>query len=908
VAAGGGSRLYFRAGMFLVGPGERRRAARSGCYGRGGPLAVTDANLLLGRLQPQHFPRVFGASGAEPLSREAARALFERELLPAIAAFQPMSLEDAALGFLRVANEAMCRPIRALMQRYGLAAATHTLGAFGSAGPQHACAIARALGVPRVEIHRHCGVLSAFGIGLADSVREAQRVVAQTYDASTAASWDATFDEMAAPLRESIAREGIAAERIVVQRFLNLRYRGSDTAIMIARPDDLDYASAFVASHRQQYGFLLHNRPLEIDHVRVRVVGQSAVNADDDTGRASDVNPAGGAVAIETVRCYFDDGAGWLDTPIYELAKMRVGESVRGPCHVLLQTSTAVIEPHCEARVTSSGNLSVEIDVGTSTSTSTSTTGVDCDLIQMSVFSHRFMAIAEQMGYMLRRTAISVNIKERLDFSCALFSADGSLVANAPHLPVHLGAMSDAVRWQIAHLGAEWRDGDVVMSNHPEAGGSHLPDITVITAVFHDGKPVFFVASRGHHADVGGISPGSVPPHSKTLAEEGVGFLSVRIVRDGQFDDDGVTALLTTPPAPGIPGTRCLHDCLSDLKAMVAANNRGILLVKQLIDEYSLPVVQAYMAHVQRAAADAVRAMLGGIAARVAAERGEPDARRVVVQSTDHMDCGAPIALRLTIDRDTNSAHFDFEGTGAQVIGNINAPRAVAYSAIIYSLRALVKEEIPLNSGCLEPVTIAIPRNSLLWPSVDAAVVGGNVLTSQRVTDVVLAAFGALANSMGDMSNLTFGDENSAYYETIGGGSGAGRTFDGASGVQCHMTNTKLTDPEIVERRFPVLVRRFELRHGSGGEGEFRGGDGLVREIEFLKPMTVSILSERRSLAPHGANGGGDGARGLNLLHRPDGRTINITGSMSLNVAANTRIEIRTPGGGGFGKKKAVKV
>jgi 5-oxoprolinase (ATP-hydrolysing) len=886
VAAGGGSRLFFRAGLFLVGPESAGANPGPACYGRGGPLAITDANLLLGRLQPQHFPRVFGASGAEPLDPAASCALVERELLPAINEFAaatggaPRSVEEIALGFVRVANEAMCRPIRALMQRYGLSAARHALAAFGSAGPQHACALARALGVPRVEIHRHCGVLSAFGIGLADSVREAQRVMAVAYSATAGADYDAMFEAMAAPLRESLLREGIAPSNVVVHRFLHLRYRGTDTAIMVPRPADGDYPNAFVRLHTQEYGFWLHDRPLEIDHVRVRVVGRSSVDAHAASGSHAAAGAAGGSGApLETVRCFFDGG--WADTPVFDLDRLPAGTRLQGPCLILLPTSTAVIEPGCEALVTPNGSLQVLIDTSGAASSSLASKAVTTayDIVQLSVFTHRFMSVAEQMGNVLRRTAISVNIKERLDFSCALFAPDGKLVANGPAIPVHIGSMQSAVRFQIEHLGGEWRDGDVIMSNHPEAGGTHLPDITVITPVFHEKRPVFFVASRGHHADIGGISPGSMPPFSKSLGEEGVCFKSVRIVRDGVFDDEGVARVLTTPPMPGVPATRLLNDNLSDLKAMVAANQRGILLVRQLIDEYSLPVVQAYMAHVQQAAADAVRSMLAKIGERVAAERGEPDARIVQVQSTDNMDCGTPISLRLTIDRDKRSAFLDFSGTGEQVITNINAPQSVTIAAVIYSLRCLVDEDIPLNSGCLDPVTIHIPKGSILSPSDDAAVVGGNVLTSQRVTDVVLTAFGAAANSMGDMSNFTFGTSTSGYYETIGGGSGAGPTWDGASGVQTHMTNTRITDPEVVERRFPVLLKRFQFRHGSGGDGAHRGGDGLIRELQFLAPMTASILSERRSRSPHGFAGGEDAAAGLNLLHRArDNRTINITG------------------------------
>lgn len=522
------------------------------------------------------------------------------------------------------------------------------------------------------------------------------------------------------------------------------------------------------------------------------------------------------------------------------------------------------------------------------------------DPIYLSIFSHRFMGIAEQMGRTLQRTSVSVNIKERLDFSCALFDSAGGLVANAPHLPVHLGAMSEAVRYQIKYWGDNLAEGDVLVSNHPQlAGGSHLPDITVITPVFHNGKIVFFVASRGHHADVGGIAPGSMPPLSRTLEQEGAAIVAFKLVTGGVFQEEGITELLHAPGRlPGNSGTRNLSDNLNDLRAQVAANKRGVALMGELIAEYSLDVVQAYMEYIQQSAEAAVRDMLYEFSLRQGLRPVD------TVHAKDFMDDGTPICLAVTIDRETRSAVFDFAGTGPEIFGNLNAPPSVTASAVIYCLRCLIPNmDIPLNQGCLWPVEIRIPANSILNPSPTAAVVGGNVLTSQRVTDVILKAFQACAASQGCMNNLTFGDKTLGYYETIAGGAGAGPTWHGCSGVHTHMTNTRITDPEILERRLPAILREFGLRAGSGGAGAFRGGDGVVRRLQFRRPLTVSILSERRAFAPFGLTGGHDGERGLNLLNfAADGRTVNLGGKNTVQVQPGDVLTILSPGGGGWGK------
>ncbi|XP_048338304.1 5-oxoprolinase-like, partial [Sphaerodactylus townsendi] len=545
---------------------------------------------------------------------------------------------------------------------------------------------------------------------------------------------------------------------------------------------------------------------------------------------------------------------------------------------------TILVEPGCTAAVTRLGDVCITVGSG-----GVQPVGPQVDPIQLSIFSHRFMSIAEQMGRILQRTAISTNIKERLDFSCALFGPEGGLVSNAPHIPVHLGAMQETVQFQIRNLGSDLQEGDVILSNHPCAGGSHLPDLTVITPVFWPGepRPVFFVASRGHHADIGGITPGSMPPHSQSLQEEGAVFISFKLVKDGIFQEEEVTEALMAPGRiPGSSGTRNLHDNLSDLRAQVAANQKGIHLVNELIGHYGLEVVQAYMAHIQANAEVAVQDMLRDFAQK----RGEPG-RPLTVEAEDFMDDGSPIRLKVAVDPQEGKAVFDFTGSGHEVYGNCNAPRAITLSALIYCLRCMVGQDIPLNQGCLAPVKTIIPKGSILDPSVDAAVVGGNVLTSQRVVDVIFRAFGACAASQGCMNNVTFGNECVSYYETVAGGSGAGPGWHGRSGVHTHMTNTRITDPEILEKRYPVILKCFELARGTGGAGQFRGGDGVQRELQFRKEMVLSVLSERRALRPYGLQGGESGSPGLNLLIRRDGRTLNLGGKTSVTVLPGVRLQ-----------------
>ena len=890
VAAGGGSRLFWQHGMLVVGPESAGAHPGPVCYRKGGHLAVTDANAVLGRILPQEFPAIFGPNEDQPLHVEGSQQALEalrQEHCPT------SSLEEFAYGYLQVANEAMCRPIRNLTQMKGFDITTHTLACFGGAGPQHACAMAKALGMSRVFVHRYGGVLSAYGLSMADAVQELQEPTAHVYQQDNQdfiQDMQQHLARLAEKATTKLMAQGYKKDQVVVEKYVNMRYEGTDNAIMICESPDSSYSESFVEQYQREFGFVLEGRELVIDdyRVRVRVPGSTPPPQ-------PHVDPKGAPPASYQHRAYFESG--WHQVPVYKMDDLEAGHQVEGPCIVVQAISTVVLEENCKAIVTSDGDLDIAVET-TPLCRHDDDAEIVEDPVQLSIFSHRFMGIAEQMGRTLARTAISVNMKERLDFSCALFTADGGLVANAPHIPVHLGAMQSAVTFQVEH----WKDkggiqeGDVLVSNHPQlAGGSHLPDITVITPVFHKGVIIFFVASRGHHADIGGIAPGSMPPHSKKLEDEGAMIVAFKLVKDGEFQQQGITEILQAPgKLPGNSGTRNLRDNLSDLRAQVAANHSGIRLLHQLVEEYGLKTVDAYMKFIQNNAEVAVRAML-----KTFAKKNGNTAHAV-----DYMDDGSPIVLTITIDPETGAAVFDFTGTGPQVLANHNAPPAVTYSAVIYSLRSLVNQDIPLNQGCLAPIKFVIPKYTLLNPSEDAGVVGGNVLTSQRVVDVVLLAFSACAASQGCMNNLTFGDNDFGYYETIAGGAGAGPTWAGMSGVHTHCTNTRITDPEILERRYPVLLREFGIRPNSGGAGKHRGGDGVIRELEPLRPLTMSILSERRTLRPYGMAGGEDGSTGRNLLIKANGIVVNMGGRCSGELQAGERLRIETPGGGGYGKKE----
>ncbi|XP_033333786.2 5-oxoprolinase [Megalopta genalis] len=902
VAAGGGSMLFFRSGLFEVGPRSAGAHPGPACYKKNGPLAVTDANLALGRLLPEYFPKIFGPRENEPLDKSRTMEAFET-LTGRINEFlakegqkkTKMSIEEVAMGFVRVANETMCRPIRALTQAKGYDPSRHVLACFGGAGGQHACAIARSLGMDTVFVHKYAGILSAYGMALADVVEEAQEPSAEVYEPESFARLDERLDRLTKKVRAKLSEQGFAESQIITQPFLHLRYHGTDCALMCTPNREStvegtrhgDYLATFLERYQTEFGFTMPNRKVLVNDVRVRGVGKT--DLEENPVLPSSKEPP---KMEKTTMVYFESG--YHETKVFQLASLSPGHTIPGPAIIMDSLSTLLIEPDCTASITARGDVKITIGQGLKTEVTT-----DLDAIQLSIFSHRFMSIAEQMGRILQRTSISTNIKERLDFSCAVFGPDGGLVSNAPHIPVHLGAMQETVQYQMRFFKGEFSRGDVILANHPSAGGSHLPDLTVITPVFYKEvkKPVFFVASRGHHADIGGITPGSMPPHSTTLLQEGAAFKSFLLVHKGVFREKELTEELMAPgKIPGSSGTRNLGDNFSDLKAQISANHKGSLLVNELIDIYGLDVVQAYMGHIQQNAETAVRDMLKSYGEKLLEETGS-----TVATAVDYMDDGSAIQFALRIDIEKGEAVCDFSGTGYEVWGNCNAPRAITFSALIYCLRCIVGRDIPLNQGCLKPVKVIIPKGSLLDPSEEAAVVGGNVLTSQRVVDVILQAFKACAASQGCMNNVTLGTEEWGYYETVAGGSGAGPTWDGRGGVHTHMTNTRITDLEILELRYPVILNKFSLRPGSGGNGAHRGGDGVIREMTFRAPMTLSVLTERRVQSPPGLAGGFPGKSGRNTLRRADGRKINLGPKTAVTVCPGDTFILESPGGGGYG-------
>ncbi|THW50445.1 hypothetical protein D6D21_01936 [Aureobasidium pullulans] len=933
VAAGGGSRLFFKNGLFVVGPESASAHPGPACYRKDGPLTITDANLFLGRLLPDFFPKIFGKNEDEGLDPEASKKLFE-ELTTKInqeVKDKDMSADEVAYGFIKIANETMTRPIRSLTEARGHDTSKHRLATFGGAGGQHAVAIAEALGISQILIHRYSSVLSAYGMALADVVDERQEPDSKVWsdEGDVRKYFQSKMEELKKKSKATLRDQGFEEDHVHFEEYLNMRYRGTESALMVVRPskedadekfngDDWAFGKAFVEQHEQEFGFTLPDRDIIVDDVRARGIGKTfkglekTVDQQLEEIKPKDVGKDEKIYGKSQV--YFEGGR--QETSIYKLEELVIGDRIRGPAIIADGTQTIVVTPGASALVI---ETHVVINIGESDGSEKKINTETVDPIMLSIFAHRFMAIAEQMGRALQKTSVSTNVKERLDYSCALFDPTGGLVANAPHLPVHLGSMSTCVKKQAKIWEGKLKKGDVLVSNHPMYGGTHLPDITVITPAFSGDKIVFYVASRAHHADIGGILPGSMPPHSRELFQEGAAIKSEKLVSEGRFDEKRITELLLDEPAqyPGCSGTRCLADNLNDLKAQVAANQKGINLINTLIDDYGEDVVQFYMTSIQDNAELSVRNLLKEVSKRFEGQD---------LSAVDYMDDGSPIKLNVQIDAEKGEAVFDFTGTGPEVYGNINAPEAVTYSAIIYCLRCLISEDIPLNQGCLAPIHVKIPKKSFLSPSATAAVVGGNVLTSQRVTDVVLKAFQACAASQGDCNNLTFVGGNAdgkeavkgfGYYETIAGGSGAGPTWDGTNGVHTHMTNTRITDSEVFERRYPVLLREFSLRAGSGGNGQHKGGDGVVRDIEFRIPVQVSILSERRVYHPYGLNGGGDAACGQNVWVRhvekaptddekkvkeeEEVRYINLGGKNTAAFKAGERIIINTPGGGGWG-------
>ncbi|QPJ62686.1 MAG: 5-oxoprolinase [Candidatus Nitronauta litoralis] len=888
IAAGGGSLLTFQNGMLAVGPESSGAYPGPVCYRNGGQLSITDANLFLGRLHPDFFPKIFGRGQDESLDQQETRRAMTT-LTEEINHYvqenggSTMSPEQVAEGFIEVANEQMARAIREVTETRGFDVRDHILACFGGAGGQHACALARALGIRKVVIHRFAGILSAYGLALADVVRDLQEPVAFELADSALPEIRERFQKLETKAKGQLNSDGFVGGAIQIQRYLQLAYKGTDFGVMVIEEEDKPFADSFRELIQRQFGFLPEEKTIWVEALRVRAIGKKNRPEIPDLQTVNST-----PVPESTTSCFFETD--WFETSIYRCENLGAGHVIDGPALLIQNTSTIVVPPDCRAELTLQGDVLIDI-----TLIGKKQTGEEYDPVRLAVFGNRFMSIAEQMGHVLKRTALSTNIKERQDFSCALFSPEGDLIANAPHQPVHLGSMGEAVKAQIRLQGQDCQEGDVWISNHPVTGGTHLPDITVITPVIEKGRPVFFVASRGHHADIGGIAPGSMPASATRLVEEGAAIKSFKLVDRGNFQTEGITRLLTESNSRdidgnSIPGSRALADNLSDLKAQIAANRRGCELLNELIESQSLKTVHAYMQYIRNSAAQAVTECIAKLSG----------GSKKILTAGDHMDDDTELCLQLELNPN-GKALFDFSGTGSEVKGNLNAPRAVTYSAVLYCLRCLVGGEIPLNQGCLDPIDFEIPPGSILFPSENAAVAAGNVLTSQRVVDLVFKALGTVAASQGCMNNLTFGNDRFAYYETIGGGAGAGPDFSGASGVHTHMTNTRITDPEVLELRYPVLLREFSIRRNSGGKGKFSGGDGLIREIEFLEKMHVAILSERRVYAPYGLHGAASGETGKNYLIRKDGVQQNLGSKVEFEVQPNERVRILTPGGGGFG-------
>ena len=877
VAAGGGSVLQFDGARYRVGPASAGANPGPACYRRGGPLTVTDCNVLLGKLQPAHFPNVFGADGNQPLDAEVVREKFA-ELANTIAAASgaPVpALEAVAEGFLRIAVENMANAIKKISVQRGYHLDGYTLNCFGGAAGQHACLVADALGMQRVFLHPFAGVLSAYGMGLADvrAMREAQ--VEAKFDSGAEKLVSDACVGLIAAARDEVLNEGVNETDISVIRKVHLRYEGTDSAILI----DLDAAehmqAAFEQAHRQRFGFIAQERGLIIEAVSVEVVGVSERLLDPhaevtQTGPPQPIDHA--SVLIAGAR---------RTVALYDRDALCPGQSLDGPATIIETTGTVVVEDGWRATVNSRRHLILE---RFKPRPKMEAVGAKADPVMLEVFNNLFMSIAEQMGATLANTAYSVNIKERLDFSCAVFDAHGNLVANAPHVPVHLGSMGETVKTIINANPGQIRPGDVFAHNAPYNGGTHLPDVTVITPVFDDagGKILFYLGSRGHHADIGGRTPGSAPPDSRHIDEEGVLFDNFRVVQDGVLREAATRKQFLSGPYP----CRNVEQNMADLTAQIAANETGVHELGKMVSQFGLNVVHAYMGHVQDNAEESVRRVLDVL------KNGT---------FTYPLDNGSIIQVQISVDKTARSALIDFTGTSAQDPGNYNAPLAVAMAAVLYVFRTLIDDDIPLNEGCMKPLTIKVPPRTLITPEYPAAVIAGNTEVSQAVTDALYGALGILASSQGTMNNFVYGHQRLQNYETICGGTGAGPDHDGASAVQSHMTNTRLTDPEVLEWRFPVRIESFAIRTGSGGKGRYRGGDGAVRRVRFLEPMTVTILSSHRDTDPYGLAGGQAGARGLNYVLRADGTREDLAGNDEAEMACNDQCVLETPGGGGYG-------
>ena len=876
VAAGGGSVLRFDGARARVGPESAGAMPGPACYRRGGPLTVTDANVLLGRVRPEAFPAVFGPNGDQPLDAAGVRAHFAalaREISAATgAAHTP---EDVAEGFLAVAVDNVAAAIKRISVQRGRDPADHALCCFGGAGGQHACAVADSLGIETVLIHAHAGLLSAVGLGLADFAAIRERTVERPLAEGEHDGLRATLAALADGAAADLVRQGVDAARVATRLRVHVRAQGSDSALPVPFGALDGVVRAFRRAHRRRFGFApARDAPLIAAAAEAEATAKAPPLRLPRPGRP----PAPARPVAQAP--LFADGR-WTPTPHFRRDLLSVGDPVRGPALILEDHGTTWVAPGWQAVRADSGGLVLTRTVQRPSRTVIRTAA---DPVQLEIFHSRFRSVAERMGTVLENTASSVNIKERLDFSCAVFDGRGGLVANAPHIPVHLGSMAETVGAVRERLGPNMRDGDVFVTNDPEEGGTHLPDITVLAPVYAaaGSAPLFFVGARGHHADIGGVTPGSMPARSTSLDEEGVVIASRHLVRRGRFDEAGIRRVLAVGRWPA----RDPDQNVADLKAQVAACATGARELRRMVADLGQDAVLAYLGHVQRNAADSVRRLLGRL----------PEGEFACA-----LDDGDRVRVAIRVDRAAGTAAVDFGGTSPRRGDNFNAPPAIARAAVLYAFRCLIDEDIPLNSGCLEPLTVVLPHGSLVNPGSGAAVAAGNVETSQLIADAILGAVGALAASQGTMNNLSFGDRRRQYYETLCGGAGAGPGFAGASGVHTHMTNSRLTDPEVLEARFPVVVEHFAIRRRSGGAGRWRGGDGVQRRLRFTAPADAALLSGRRVVAPHGLAGGGSGATGRAWIERASGAREALGGCAEMRMRPGDVLIVETPGGGGYG-------
>ena len=887
VAAGGGSLLGFDGARLRVGPQSAGANPGPASYRRGGPLATTDANVMLGKIQPAYFPQVFGLSGDQPLDllvvQQKFAALAQRVSATGAAHSVKPTAETLAEGYLQIAVQNMANAIKRISVARGYDVTQYTLQCFGGAGGQHACLVADALGMTRVFVHPLAGVLSAYGMGLADQIAMRQAAIELPLNEVGLQAALVQLQRIGQAARDEVASQGVLLPNIHVQQHIHVRYQGTDTALEVGFDSADNIRKAFETGYRQRFAFLMQDRPLVIEAVSVQAIAE---------GERLASTPASAEPSAYTAqpdaRVRMHSGA-WLDAGLFVRESLRPGAVINGPAIVAEKNATTVIEPGWSARLTAADCLELSRVVPRATQHAIGTTA---DPVMLEVFNNLFMNIAEQMGLRLQNTAYSVNIKERLDFSCALFDADGQLIANAPHMPVHLGSMSESIK-TVMERNPLMQPGDVFVLNDPYHGGTHLPDVTVVTPVYLKAtRPAFYVASRGHHADIGGITPGSMPPFSRTIAEEGVLFDNFLLVRDGHLFEKELLDQLLSGPHPA----RNPQQTLADLRAQVAANQKGVEELQAMVSQFGQTTVAAYMQHVQNNAEESVRRVI------TALKDGE---------FTLPLDNGAQICVNVKVDTTQREARIDFTGTSAQLPNNFNAPKAVTMAAVLYVFRTLVDDDIPLNAGCLKPLHVIVPEGCMLNPHSPAAVVAGNVETSTCVTNALYGALGVMAAGQCTMNNFTFGNAAHQYYETISGGSGAGAIkddagrvvggFNGTSVVQTHMTNSRLTDPEVLEFRFPVRLESYASRHGSGGAGHWQGGDGGVRRVRFLEPMTASILSNGRTVPAFGMAGGQPGALGFNRVERADGRVERLAHIGSAEMQPGDVFVIETPGGGGYG-------